>query len=248
MSRTFSFFWGKSDIFHTMKYREYLYTARRHLATCQKFFDSLNGADSLQKENLLKDIYYLSGYIFEAFVVYKIYKTGYEHVRDVYKEKGEKFDPEAHDIDEFIEEFTKFTKVDYFPRTEIKDKKGKIIDIKLKRRYTKMKYGKELTDSQKDFLREQTGLCAIEQHHFTDLFKVIESNKNLRDKMFGEDVPLYFVDVSGEVEGLIMGWKSALRYSDSSTWKNVENYLDESSLKGLLNVCQEINEKINQRP
>lgn len=223
---------------------EYLYTAQRHLTTCQRFFDSLNGANSTQKENLLKDIYYLSGYIFEAFVVYKIYKTGYEHVRDVYQDKGEEFNPEDHDIDEFIEEFTRFTNVDYFPRIVKKDN-----SVILKRHYTKLNNGKKLSKLQEKFLEGRTGLCAIEQHHFKDLFDIVQNNKDLRSKMFGTDVPQFFVDVPpGEVENLITGWESALRYSDSSKWKGVEDYLDECSLQGVLNVCHNINEMIRKSP
>lgn len=222
-----------------MKYREYLDTAKRHLATCQSFLNSVSKADSSRKGNLLKDIYYLSGYIFEAFVVYKIYRTGYDYVREVYEERGEKFNPDEHDIDEFIEEFTRFTNVDFFPRI-VKEE-----EIILKRRYTK-KNGEELSETQKKFLEEQTGLCAIEQHHFTDLFDVVQKNRALREKMFGEDVPFFFVDVSGEVENLIRGWKSALRYSDSLKWKSIEEYLDESTLNDLLKVCQEIDNKIGE--
>ena len=38
----------KSDIFHIMKYKEYLHTAQRHLVTCRNFYDSINWTEARQ--------------------------------------------------------------------------------------------------------------------------------------------------------------------------------------------------------
>lgn len=222
-----------------MKYREYLDTAQRHLATCKKFVKTINESEIADKKNLLKDIYYLSGYIFEAITVFIIYKTGYSHVRDLYKMQGKVFEPDKHDVDEFIKEFTQFTKVDYYPVYN-----GVTKRIYLGSRMRDRKTGKKLkiSDDDKKFLNEFVGLNAIEQHHFVDLIENIKNNKELFNIIFppSEDVPFFVTPVTIEVETLIRGWSSGLRYSDALLWKKIEKDLNESSLKDLLDVCQEI--------
>ena len=320
------FFLEKRNIFHGMKYREYLDTAKRHLTTCRKFFDSINWSDYPQeddlsreekklsteekklnekkeclynkknellkenkknlpeekiqqleikkrqlekdelllleqfsqlkekeawrrrKQNLLKekdcrlrDIYYLAGYIFESFIVFKIYEVGYRHVKDVYRECGKKFNPDDHDIDEFIKEFTR---VDYFPR--FVDKNGQVT---LKRKRTKIHDGRKLKPDEEEFLKNVEGLCAIEQHKFQELFKMIQRNKGLRDAMFPSSVniPLFLVNASSEIEKIINRWTSKLRYSDPDVWdKSLKDLVNESTLKEILDICQQMNEKIAQ--
>lgn len=198
-----------------------------------------------EKELLLKDIFYLSGYIFESFIVFKIYEVGYRHVRDIYRERGIKFDPDKYDVTDFIKEFTEFTRVDYYPRKVTKN--GQVI---LRRTGTKRHNGKwsRLDDDEKEFLENIEGLCAIEQHKFQELFRMIQNNQVLRDAMFPQstNIPLFFVNASPEVENLINSWCSGVRYSDPSVWENIKNYINESTLKDLLNICQQINEKITQ--
>ena len=214
-----------------------------------------------EKEHLLRDIFYLSGYIFESFIVFKIYQVGYRHVRDVYSKSGKIFNDDEHDIDEFIKEFTEFTKVDYFPRF-VDDKSGQVT---LKRTHTKIHNGRSLKPDEQEFLKNIEGLCAIEQHKFQKLFKMIQTNKALRDEMFppSVNIPLFSINTSPEVEKIINRWSSGLRYSDKNLWdkpKKIKNNIEEpaieepalkdlvneSTLKDILDICQQINEKIVQ--
>ena len=207
-----------------------------------------------EKEHLLRDIYYLSGYIFESFIVFKIYEVGYRHVQDVYRKRGENFNIDEHDIDEFIPEFTEFTKVDYFPRF-VDDKSGL---VSLKRTRTKIHKGRKLEEDEQEFLKNIDGLCAVEQHQFQKLLKMIQTNQALRNAMFppSVNIPLFSINTSPEVEKIINRWSSGLRYSDKNLWdkpKKIKNnikepalkdLLNESTLKDILDICQQINEKI----
>lgn len=199
-----------------------------------------------EKNNLLKDIYYLSGYILEAFIVFIVYEIGYRHVRDVYKKDGKvAFKLDKHDVDEYIKEFTLFTKIDYYP----------VIKHKTKRWYRKkFKIGKktvslQLKKEDELFLNNFYGLCAIEQHHFFDLFELVKNNRNLRDAIYPslKGVPLFFGKTcSKDVKDLIRDWKSGLRYSDSVVWDKIEDCLNENTLKDLLITCQQINNAIKK--
>ena len=330
-----------------MKYREYLDTAKRHLTTCRKFFDSINWADypkeddlsreekklsterkklnemkkcldnkknellkelidlkenkknlpeekiqqletkkrqlekdelllseqssqlkekeawCRRKKNLLKekecrlrDIYYLAGYIFESFIVFKIYEVGYRHVRDVYRDKEKNFDLDKYDVKDFIKEFTEFTKVDFYPRKKIKG----VIHLKRDGTRGEDNQWRDLENDEKEFLRNVKGLCAIEQHKFQELFKMIQRNTELRAAMFPSSVniPTFFVNTSPEVEKIIYRWSSGLRYSDPEVWDTplkkkdgscepaLKDLVNESTLKDILDLCQQINEKIAQ--
>jgi len=58
-------------------YKKYRTAARRHLDSCEymlDYLDKISYADSYCKENILADIYYLSGYIIECIVNYAIEK------------------------------------------------------------------------------------------------------------------------------------------------------------------------------
>jgi hypothetical protein len=58
-----------------MNYKEYRTAARRHLDTCEymlDYLDKISYADSYNKENILADIYYLSGYVIECIATYAI--------------------------------------------------------------------------------------------------------------------------------------------------------------------------------
>jgi hypothetical protein len=320
-----------------MKYREYLDTAKRHLTTCRKFFDSINWADYPQKDDLsrekeklsierkkltekkisldckknellkelndlkehksnlteekkqpletkkrqlendelllseqfsqlsekevwhrrkqnllkekecrLKDIYYLSGYILEAFTVFIVYKTGYEHIKKIDKE----FNPNEHHIDEFNKEFTKHMHVDFYP---------KIRNPNTKKYCTNRKYYNIKRDpitkiaqdpihaEDENFLNKQHDLCGINQHKFSKIVqKVIKGNLGLFDSTIpiNKHIPYFRESISKELETLINSWQSSLRYSDPSEWNETKELLNESSLKQLLNICQEIDEKI----
>lgn len=197
-----------------------------------------------KNDSLLKDIYYLSGYIFEAFIVFKIYDVGYRHVQDVYRKSGnKKFNPNEHEVDEFIKEFTEYTWVDYFPRFKI-GKEGKK-EIELKRKRNKINGGRMLYPDEEDFLKTQKEVYAIENHKFQDLFDLVLKNGNLRASMQDMVQPYLSLSRNSEVEKLISGWKSLLRYSDSNAWGKIEKFLNDSVLKDLLNVCQNMGKKIS---
>ncbi len=58
-----------------MNNKKYRIAAKRHLDTCEymlDYLDKISYADAYSKENILIDIYYLSGYIIECIVSYAI--------------------------------------------------------------------------------------------------------------------------------------------------------------------------------
>ncbi|MCK5523380.1 MAG: hypothetical protein KAI83_09635 [Thiomargarita sp.] len=58
-----------------MNDKKYRAAAKRHLETCEymlDYLDQISYADSYSKENILVDIYYLSGYVIECIVSYAI--------------------------------------------------------------------------------------------------------------------------------------------------------------------------------
>ncbi len=67
-----------------MLYREYQTAAEKHLKACKATLSMLATENfnsilkNKEKEYLLMDIYYLSGYIFECTIIYAIYKKAFE--------------------------------------------------------------------------------------------------------------------------------------------------------------------------
>lgn len=57
-----------------MDYKEFRNAAHRHLVTCQKMCDALSGIkDQEEKNAIMVDVYYLSGYVFETLLSYAIF-------------------------------------------------------------------------------------------------------------------------------------------------------------------------------
>lgn len=58
-----------------MVYEDYYKVASKHLRTCEYMKDHLNTVTNPQKRDaILRNIYYLSGYIIEGVINYLIYK------------------------------------------------------------------------------------------------------------------------------------------------------------------------------
>ncbi|MBM7070625.1 hypothetical protein JQC92_01015 [Shewanella sp. 202IG2-18] len=72
-----------------MEYKEYLNAARKHLTTCEVIKNSIEeldskSADSGTSKQLLLNLYYLTGYVFECSIKYGIYKViNYERGKPV---------------------------------------------------------------------------------------------------------------------------------------------------------------------
>ena len=82
-----------------MLYDEYLKCARKHLFACQGLLDSYNNQGSIN--DVWLELYYLSGYIIEAIVVYSVYKLyGWKREEDIQTC--------------YNWEFTRNTKLDFF--------------------------------------------------------------------------------------------------------------------------------------
>jgi len=75
-----------------MTYIEYKKASLRHLDTCLflcEFFDEI--VEQEEKEHILKNIYYLSGYIFECIFSYAIFNViGYDKTKSVYQLDNDK--------------------------------------------------------------------------------------------------------------------------------------------------------------
>lgn len=57
-----------------MDYKEFRQAAHRHLVTCQKMCDSLSGLTNSEDKNLMiANIYYLSGYVVETLLSYAFF-------------------------------------------------------------------------------------------------------------------------------------------------------------------------------
>lgn len=66
-----------------MDYREFRSAAHRHLVSCQKMCDALpNIKDLTEKNSLMADIYYLSGYVIESLLSYAIFHSSDRKVRN----------------------------------------------------------------------------------------------------------------------------------------------------------------------
>lgn len=211
-----------------MKYPEYYNTAVRHLNSCDSFLKSVDWTSipEQEKKHALRDIYYISGYIFEAFTVFIAYKYG-------------DFPPNS-DIDEFNREFTKKTYVDFYPRKEINGRNT------TKRCYSIPKKKESLSSSDQLFLNGLPELYAVEQHHFQEMTKWLQDKGLIPPSL---NLP-YFVDagaVTPPVTKLIENWKSCIRYSSRDyrrLWADVDPLLTESNMKDLIKICNEIKNNI----
>lgn len=206
-----------------MKYREYYDTAVRHLNSCDAFLNSVDWNSVSDKMGTLRDVYYMSGYILEAFTIFIVYNYG-----DF---------PKDSDIDEFNREFTTNTCVDFFPK-----KNGQT-----KRYYSVPKSQTLLSPQDKLFLNNQKHLYAVEQHHFQKMVNWLQRRNLIPSSL---NLP-YFVDVnavSPSVSKLIGKWKSSVRYStaDDNTeiWAVVDPLLTVDNLKDLIKICKTIQKNV----
>lgn len=243
-----------------MKYREYLTTAQRHLKSCQAFFDGVDWDNCECKEDVLKDLYYLTGYILEALTVYAVYSRG-GFAKD--------------DITELDIEFSKKTHLDYYKvisvsengkyvyksarRIPKKDGNEQLInDInelnklisELKHKEYKFNKFKKNGDNKKFFFY-------IESHHFYEIIANILQNSEIDLIQASEDIPLFNPSIQNErdnidqdkkVDLLIRSWNSSLRYSDTNcnTWGTIKEALQKETLNKLIHLCEQTLAALNR--
>ncbi|MCA1898330.1 hypothetical protein [Shewanella putrefaciens] len=81
-----------------MKYPEYLYSATRHNYACRLLKDKLEAFDDSDRnsdnfKHIVNSLYYLSGYIIECSLKFKIFEcSGYELEKDIDPEECNKYD------------------------------------------------------------------------------------------------------------------------------------------------------------
>ncbi len=206
-----------------MKYSEYLTTAQRHLKSCQAFYNSIDWRTCGDSMPVLRDIYYLTGYIFEAVVVYVIYKKG-------------GFD-ENTNIKDFDKEFTERTDVDFFARNRYLYK----IDDKTT----------ELTEEDKEWLKQKKPLYAVQSHKFKCL--LYNCCQNQKNKCCIHPLRIPYItdssDIRPSVKALIDMWDVCLRYStddpkDPWNKEKIGSFLNKENVGELLKICDEILGKI----
>jgi hypothetical protein len=65
-----------------MKYRDFKSAAHRHLICCQKMCDTLSSISNQEEKNaIIANIYYLSGYVFETLLSYAIFSISDKNTR-----------------------------------------------------------------------------------------------------------------------------------------------------------------------
>lgn len=101
-----------------MLYKEYLYCAKKHLISCRQLLEGLKG--NVGNYETYLDIWYLSGYIIEGFVVYSAYKINDWNPsnKDIIEEHDRKFSEKTH-LDFYYRRKYKNTSIPVFPKNLI---------------------------------------------------------------------------------------------------------------------------------
>lgn len=220
-----------------MYFPEYLSTAQRHLVSCRHFLEGVSAdwesMSEIVREHTLRDLYYLSGYIMEAFTVFLAYKIGGFEM--------------SKDIKIFDYDFTKLTGIDFYANRYGKSPSSKINDLDYK--------DKEL--------RGSDGLLFVNKHGFKELKERIfnynpeQSNvisNGTKQLWTGVQLPpglklTYFQDSIGNksVEKLIESWRVELRYQtieNAKRWNMLKKHLNFANICSMISVCEEINKDI----
>lgn len=208
-----------------MKYREYLTTAQRHLKSCQAFYNSIDWEACGDPLPILRDIYYLVGYIFEAVVVFVVYKRG-------------GFD-ENTNIQDFDKKFTERTDVDFFAKN--------------RRLYKPDDKTTVLTEEDEKWIRAKKPLYAVQNHKFKYLvYKCIHNKKN-KCCIFPLKIPYLSIPLNvqqNHASQLIDLWDVCFRYStddpkDPWNEKKIGSLLNREVVGELLKICNDILKRIN---
>lgn len=208
-----------------MKYTEYLTTAQRHLKSCQTFYNSIDWDTCGDPQPILRDLYYLTGYIFEAVVVYLIYNKG-------------GFDKNTS-IKDFDKKFTEKTDVDFF--------------AKRRRLYKANDNTSTLTEDDEKWLKSKSPLYAIQKHRFRELVHHCIRNKKNKCCILPLKIPYLSIPLNiqqNHAKQLIDMWDVCLRYSTEDPkdpWNNGEmaSLLSRETIGEILNICNEILKRIN---
>lgn len=229
--------------------------------------------DELEKKKyLLKDIYYLTGYILEALTIYAAYEGG--------RFKGER-------ITDLDIEFTENTHIDYYKvnwnnnkkcwrsnrqypqRDDEKYSNEKGIEqyekdskalIELNKLIDEWKQKEFEEWKQKNFEGKWNRTCfhCVEDHHFYEIITNVLNNRNIENTLITndvpylsstEDIPIENAAIKNKVITLIQNWDTSLRYTEkeSEKWTCIEkeNALQQETLEQLIKLCETIFAAIN---
>lgn len=208
------------EIFDTLlkQLEEYLPSLKSSLEQKRNLLKDLDHL--LLEDHLLKDLFYLSGYILEAFTVYLVYRRG-------------GFSPQK-DIENLDIKFSRKTHVDY-NKTK-REKKGSV-------RYQKdydSEFNKKL-DELNQLIKESDYFYSIEGHNFSQIICFVLRSPKFDLIKPSENIPLFNHKENPKIEIMIRKWKTKLRYSSEDnykTWKDLK--LTPNSLKELIDLCEKI--------
>ena len=265
----------RKDVYQSKEYKAWLKNRKEisHLETerneddvlLKKKFDHFN--EEVEKKNyLLKDIYYLTGYILEALTIYAAYEGG--------RFKGNRitdldidFTQKTH-IDFYKVNFNLSTKCWYSNRQNPKrnDEKYCNKDVFKQDEYENdLKALKELNKlidewKQKEFKEKKrdTYFHSVENHHFYEIITNVLNDSTIENTLITNDVP-YLSSIENipiengalikKVEILIQNWDTSLRYTEkeSEKWICIENEkaLQQETLEQLIKLCETIFAAIN---
>ena len=185
---------------------------------------NLGNIDQLwQEDNLYKDIFYLSGYILEAFTVYLVYKNG-------------GFSPEK-DIETLDVEFSQKTHVDFYKTNRNKTKSARHEEE------NDCEYTKKLNALNK-LIEEADHFYNIEGHKFFWILANVLREPKYDMILPSNSIPIFSRRENKQIENMIRIWGTKLtklRYSSEKCceiWD--EHGLNPQTLKQLLNLCENI--------
>ena len=249
-----------------MKFREYIDTAQRHLISCDAICKAIKWDEcrSDEKNEILKDLFYLTGYILEALTVYTVYSRG-------------RFNPEK-DITELDINFTKKTHVDYYntkfiyiendkekdDQNSTKDKECNTSDnttkktIRISISYRKEKKEKSFDENLKELneLIKETPIYSIQGHEFNIIIKKVLQNSKYGLLLPNENIPLFSPGnganeqekiMTKNIRILINHWSSKLRYSSSenqAVWNEIKDVLTKENIEFMIILCKIIKESV----
>ncbi|WP_244263704.1 hypothetical protein [Fibrobacter succinogenes] len=227
----------KKGIFVPMRFRDYIDTAQRHLISCEAICRTIewDKCSNEEKNEILKDLFYLTGYILEALTIYTVYSRGH-------------FNPNK-DITELDIKFTKDTHVDYYNTREIhpnkNDPKDKFsISCRTPKNAESYEtFNKNLEELNK--LIRETTIYPIQSHKFFAIIQNVLNDSNKGLIFSSENIPLFSnIKVSNnerekKILTLIMSWDSSLRYS-TNQWNKIKDILTKENIEYIIILCKMI--------
>ncbi len=196
----------------------------------------LKNKDKLIAEDcILKDLYYLTGYILEAFTIYLVYaKGGFSPSEDV-RNINIKFSQKTH-----VDFFKNREKTRFAPKEDC-DLKKKPEELKKKREELKKKH-EELLEALKKIKLDAGQFFNIEEHEFWKIITNLFRKPNGLMLPSEQNIPIICQKHEDrDMESLVKEWNTNLRYStedDNNTWNKIS--LNPERLKTLMDLCVEI--------